>query len=543
MTAAGVTRTFLTSKAPFRDGRGNVIGLVGISRDISDRKRSEQRIAEQAALIDQARDAIYERDMDDRITFWSKGAERIYGWSAEEALGRLADELLAADTAKVPPSQSHRSVRETGVWQGETQRTAKDGTFLVLDGRMTLVRDANGQPRSILSIDTDITARKKIEQQLLRSQRMESIGTLAGGIAHDLNNVLAPIIMALDLMKSRFPDSASQDLLSVISSSAHRGAEMVRQVLSFARGVEGRRVAVDMGRLIRDIEKVATDTFFKHNHVRTRIPHDLWPVNGDPTQLHQVLMNLSVNARDAMPDGGTLTLSAANIHLDSFHSEKTGEAMAGPYVAIHVEDSGTGMTGDVVEKIFDPFFTTKEVGKGTGLGLSTSLAIVKSHGGFMQCYSEPGKGTKITVYLPALTDVSPVSPVRKAVTMPRGDDELILVVDDESSVRQITQRTLEAYGYRVLLAADGAEAVASFAAHLKDIAVVLTDMTMPVMDGAATIQILRRMDPHVKIIAASGLSAGGQDAKVRSLGVKCFLPKPYTGETLLGALHQVLAGD
>jgi CheY-like chemotaxis protein len=274
--------------------------------------------------------------------------------------------------------------------------------------------------------------------------------------------------------------------------------------------------------------------------VRSKIPHDLWTVTGDPTQLHQVLLNLSVNARDAMPNGGTLTFSAESLTLDGHYAGMNLEAKAGPYVLLQVEDSGTGMPPAVMEKIFDPFFTTKEVGKGTGLGLSTSLAIVKSHGGFMRAYSEMGKGTTFRVYLPAQTESSAAAEAEIATELPRGHGELILVVDDEPSVRLITQQTLQAFGYRVVLASDGAEAVAIYARQSSEIAAVLTDMMMPVMDGPATIQVLHKLNPRVRIIAASGLSSNDPAAHLASLGVKNFLPKPYTAETLLKALQEVL---
>ena len=280
----------------------------------------------------------------------------------------------------------------------------------------------------------------------------------------------------------------------------------------------------------------------KNITVSSYLPPDLWTVRGDPTQLHQVLLNLCVNARDAMPDGGQLTLTAENRVLDEHYAGLNREAHAGPHVFLQIEDSGTGITSAVLDKIFDPFFTTKEIGKGTGLGLSTSLAIVKSHGGFIQVYSELGKGTKFKVYLPAETDPSGEPVAEAAVELPRGKGELILVVDDEDSVRQITKQTLEAFGYRVILANDGSEAVATYAQRGSEIDAIVTDMMMPVMDGPSAIRVIRSMNPAARIIAASVLSANGHVAQAAALGVKHFLPKPYTAETLLKALREVLTG-
>lgn len=505
-----------------------------------ERQRADTQVREQVALLDKARDAIIVRDLDHVITYWNKSAERLFGWTAEDARGRTLGELLEIDPAKL--AEADRMVREFDEWNGEIQERSKAGVSLTLDCRWTLVRDAAGEATSILSIDTDITERKRLEQQFLRAQRMESIGTLAGGIAHDLNNSLGPIIMALDLLKMKFDDPGSQELLDIISSSAKRGANMVRQVLSFARGVSGERMEVQVAHLIKDIEKITNETFLKHIQVRSGVAPGLWVVLGDPTQLHQVLMNLCVNARDAMPHGGVLTISAENLTLDDHYAGLNPDAHAGPYLYISVEDTGIGMSPEIMERIFDPFFTTKELGHGTGLGLSTSLAIIKSHGGFIRVNSEVGKGTTFEIYLPAQTEavVSETAPV--AVELPRGNGELILVVDDEASVRQITRQTLEAFGYRVVLASDGAEAVATYASRGAEIAVVLTDMMMPVMDGPATIKVLRIMNPNLPIIAASGLTKG-QAVPIPNLGVKHFLSKPFTAEILLKALHQILKNE
>ncbi len=513
--------------------------FVVVFDNVTERKRADLKIAEQAGLLDQARDAIFVRDLEHRITYWSQGAERVFGWTPEEACGRLADELLGPDGHAFHAASE--AVRVTGAWSGELNKVTKAGAAVVVESRWTLVRDADGQPTGILGIDTDITERKKLEVQFLRAQRMESIGTLAGGIAHDLNNVFAPIVMSLEMLKADAVDPAAIELIDVIASSAQRGAAMVKQVLQFARGVEGLRVAVEVKQLLRDVERIIRDTFPKNIQLRVVAPGELNPVLGDPTQLHQVLMNLCVNARDAMPIGGVMVLSAENVTIDEHYAALDTEAQAGEYVLLQVEDDGTGMPVEMIAKIFDPFFTTKEVGKGTGLGLSTSLAIVKSHGGFLRVYSELGKGSKFKLYFPAHVGPVPEAAVQAPVLLPRGNGELILVVDDEPAVREITRQTLETFGYRVLVAADGAEAVAIFAGRKEEIAGVLTDMMMPVMDGPATIAVLRRLQPDVRIIAASGLNADSHVAYTVRLGVKHFLPKPYTAQTLLTALRDTLA--
>jgi len=520
-----------------RNPEGRPIRMIGGMSDITGRKRAEEQITQQAALIDEARDAIHLSNLDHSITFWSRGAERIFGWTAAEAMGSRKSELLQVDLERF--QMADRLVRETGAWNGEIQMASKDGHRLLIDCRWTLLRDSKGQPRSILAIDTDVTERRKLEQQFLRAQRMESIGTLAGGIAHDLNNVLAPILMSIELLRMDLGSEERQEILDTIETSARRGADMVSQVLSFARGVEGRRLVLQARHLVRDVAKIVSETFPKNIEVHIQIPSDLHPVTGDPTQIHQVLINLCVNARDAMPRGGVLTLTASNLLVDEQYAGLSSEATPGPYVLIEVADTGTGILPQIQEKIFDPFFTTKELGKGTGLGLSTSLAIVRSHGGFIRVESEVGNGSRVTVCLPATTaQVAVDEPAVPA--LPRGAGELVLVVDDEASVRQITRQTLEAFGYRVLTANDGAEAVALYAARKDEIAVVLTDMMMPIMDGPASIQVMLRINPAARIIGASGLNADGPASRASSVGIRHFLPKPYNAETLLKTMQEIL---
>ena len=403
------------------------------------------------------------------------------------------------------------------------------------------MRSDDDQPQAILAINTDITEKKKLEQQFLRSQRMESIGTLAGGIAHDLNNVLAPITMGIDLLSMSTADPESLKTLATMADSAQRATDMIGQVLSYARGMDGQRIQVAAKTLIRDIEKIIRETFPRNIQIETLVSPELWTLTGDPTQLHQVLLNLCVNARDALPHGGRLTLRAENVHLDDHYAAMNMEAKTGDYLTIEVEDNGTGIPAAIVDKIFDPFFTTKPPGKGTGLGLSTTLAIVKSHGGFIRVYSEPEKGSRFRVYLPARAQTSQTNSPFLPATPSKGHGETILVVDDEAAIRNVMQQTLEAYGYRVLLAADGSEAVALYAEHRAEISVVLTDMMMPVMDGGATIQALSKINPQVRIIAASGIGTHSNIVATPGGTVKCFLPKPYTAERLLNALREVLA--
>jgi PAS domain S-box-containing protein len=540
LTKGGEYRWFRASAQAEWDANGRPLRMVGSTVDIHVRRLAEAKVREQAELLDKAQDAIIVRDLEHHIRYWNKSAERLYGWPAAEAVGRSVEELLCHDPAQFRAATA--ATLERGEWVGELKQYNQAGQPLTVEGRWTLVRDGQGQPKSILAINTDISARKRIEQQLLRTQRMESLGTLAGGIAHDLNNVLAPIMVSLELLRLDERDPERLTLLSSLEDSARRGAELVRQVLSFARGIEGERVLTNLHHLALELRQIIRETFPKNLEVRLESAPDLWMIAADPTQMHQIMMNLCVNARDAMPQGGRLTLALDNLMVDEVYAGMNPDAKPGPYVRITVEDTGSGIPTRIQERIFEPFFTTKEFGKGTGLGLATVLTIVRSHGGFINLYSEPGKGAKFKVYLPAgAAPESGERPAAEPARLPRGQGELVLVVDDEEGIRGATQKTLERFGYRVLLAAHGAEAVALYAERGAEIAAVLTDMAMPVMDGPATILALKAMNPAVKIIGSSGHASQGGVAKAVGAGVQHFVPKPYTAETLLKVLADVLA--
>lgn len=512
--------------------------IIVVVRDVTAKRKADEQMREQAVLLDRAQDAIMVRSLDHVVQYWNQGAERIYGWSREEAIGKSARELLYEDHTIC--DAAFAELMEKREFNGELTQVTKDKRSIVVQVRWTVVFDEMGRPKSVLAINSDITERKKLEQQFLRAQRLESIGTLAGGIAHDLNNVLTPIMLAIEVLKMGQLSEDQKELIETIALSARRGAGMVKQVLSFARGVEGNPAPMQVTHLLADIEKIIRDTFPKNISLVINIPKDLWSIRGDKTQLHQVILNIAVNARDAMDDGGELLLAAENHTVDAQYAAMYPGVLPGKFVGIRIEDSGEGMSPEVLEKIFEPFFTTKEQGKGTGLGLSTSIGIVKGHGGFIRAYSEPGKGTRFHIYLPALLSSQDAVAEKAEQALPRGEGEWILVVDDEAPVRNVTRQTLEAFGYRVKTAADGAEAIAVYAAAKNDIRLMLTDMMMPVLDGLGTIQVIRKMDPNLPIIAASGLEANGKTARLAGEGVKFFLSKPYSADVLLKTIRQAL---
>lgn len=506
------------------------------------RRLAEARVREQAALLDLAPNAILVRDLDDRVRFWSKGAERTYGWPAEEAEGRDVRSLWP----KLPEAafaEAKAGALETGEWGGELTLATRDGRPLVVDSRWTRLRDEEGRPRSVLVIDTDVTEKKAIDAQLLRAQRLDSLGTLAGGIAHDLNNVLSPILLAVDLLKKKLSgDAKGLNTLANVEASARRGADLVRQILGFARGVQGERATLQPRKLIDDLEKFLAATFPKDIERRIDAGPDLWGVVGDATQLHQVLLNLCVNARDAMPGGGVLEIAAGNVTFDPSYARTHLDARAGPYVGVTVSDTGSGIPPGILDRIFEPFFTTKEEGQGTGLGLSTSLAIVKSHRGFISTDSEVGKGSAFTLYLPASPGSESSKAEEPSLEPAGGRGERVLVVDDEPAILEVTRETLEAGGYRVLTAGGGAEAVDLYAQHGRDVAAVITDLSMPGMSGYATIRALRTLDPQVRVITTSGLGEEGVAPPLVE-GVRAFLRKPASAARMLATLRAVLDGQ
>jgi PAS domain S-box-containing protein len=636
-----------------------------LKHEMAERRMLEGKFREQASLLDKAQDAILAHDLENRITYWNKGAERLYGWSAQEVAGCSVAQLLYQDAEAF--YRASEQVVQTGEWVGELHQVGRDGRNLVIVGHWTLVRDAEGKPKSVLAINTDITGRKKtdealkmqgrvlesmaegvtvcdeaglivfsndscntmfgydggdlngqhfstirnlpheegrqamdelfsflrdkgawmgemgcrkkdgtsfitrsrisvleidgvksfvavveditekknMEAQFLRSQRMESVGRLSSGIAHDMNNILTPIFISSFMLRRQLPPEDFEKMLGNIETNAQRGADLIKQLLTVNCDIGGHRHVVQTSQLASDMMKIMSGTFPKNITLSARTPEDVWPVIGDPTQLHQVLLNLCVNARDAMPMGGVLSLTTENTRLDENFAAMNVDAMAGPYVVLRVTDTGEGISASVIDKIFDPFFTTKETGKGTGLGLSTVMGIVKSHQGFVNLRSRITEGSTFEIFLPAAPDAVAASIPAPAMQAPRGQGEMILVVDDEVVIREVVQKTLQAHGYRVITAGDGTEAIAQFSQHQGEIKAVLTDIMMPFMDGVTLSRTLKKIDPNIQIIATSGMGSakGRQDktAALHSLQINTFLNKPYSANEILTAIGDLLS--
>ena len=510
-----------------------------LQQEMTARKQVEESHTRLATAVEQAAEAVMITDANATILYVNPAFETTSGYTREEAIGQNP-RILKSGKQDAEFYRRMWAVLTAGdVWSGHMINKRKDGTLYEEDSTISPVRDAAGQIVNFVAVKRDVTEQNKLESQMLRAQRLESIGTLAGGVAHDLNNALAPILMAVELLRMKYPDGTK--LIDTVESSARRGADMVKQLLTFAKGVEGERILVQPKHLLKEMQGIIKGTFPKNIQLRTDHAQNLQLILGDATQLHQVLLNLCVNARDAMPHGGTLTLEAENVEIDATFASAVPEAKPGHYVVWRVKDTGTGISPEIQERIFEPFFSTKGPDKGTGLGLSTLIGIVKSHGGFIQVYSKPGKGTSFTVYLPASEANAPaLALVEQADKGFRGNGEKILVVDDEPNVRQITRDVLTELNFKVLVAADGTQALIQVADHRADLCAVITDLRMPHMDGLTFVRVLRSMLPEAGIIVASGRLDEVEADDFKALDVNTLLNKPFNREKLVEALKEVL---
>lgn len=518
--------------------RNNCPIILLAGRDVTERKEAEELLRERASLLEKARDAICVMDLQFKITHWNASAERIFGYTTEAAAGCSLRELLfRRDTGRFDTVFALTLAQ--GEWQGEFRLAREDGRELVVESSWTLVTDDEGKAQSILCIVTDVTNRKQLEQELQRGQRIESLGMLAGGIAHDLNNILSPILMSIGLLRHLTKGAESKTVLDTLESSATHGSELVRQILLFARGSEGQRTEVQMGEFLDGLKGFLRAALRRGIDLSVDYDGGVWPISADATQLKQVLLNLCVNARDAMPNGGGVHITATNIivHPGAQHGFH-GEIAAGPYVRLSVTDTGTGIPPEILEKIFDPFFTTKELGKGTGLGLSTIAGIVQSHGGAIQIESTPGQGTTFHICLPAMLTPEQRTGDTSPASLPEGNGELILVIDDDGGIRLVTEKILASYGYEVVTAKDGKSGLAEFHRQRDRIQLVICDQMMPGMSGSVVLTQIRQEAPAVKLIAMSGLVE-----ELKIAGAKddiTILQKPVQMETLLRAVRHAL---
>lgn len=520
-----------------QDASGRPVRATGTQRDITARKIAQDRVREQAALLDQTRELIIAANVDGRVRLSNQSAAAFFDAPGTDLAGRPLYELLGDAEPPLGQAWLDALVRE-GKWEGELRFAPGLHQDKVLDCRCSVIRREDGSVGSLLFAATDVTDKRMLESRFLRSQRMESIGAIATGVAHDLNNIFLPISLAANMLRTSQDPAQRSSLHEMIDTSAQRGADVVNQLLTFGRGLDGRRAELQVGLIVQEIRRIVMETFPKNITADCRIASDLWTINADPTQMHQVLLNLCVNARDAMSSGGTLSLVAENVLFDEYYAAMNPEAEQGPYIVLQVGDTGCGISPENLEKIFDPFFTTKAPGSGTGLGLSTAHGIIKSFGGFIQVRSRLGQGSVFKVYLPAIP--SPVGEVDEtALDAPTlGNGELILVVDDEDAVRQSVKHLLEGNGYRCITAMDGRQGLVCYVQGKERIAAIITDIMMPTMDGAELIRAVRRIDQEVPILAMSGLPE--KESASMDGAASSFLGKPFVSEQLLREVHRLL---
>lgn len=523
--------------------------LAAIERAL--RERDERRSREEAeaalhrreeafrSLIENALDVISVINRDGCFTYNSPSIQRVLGYQPETLAATSAfalihpDDLEAAHAAFLRALNSpderitaeFRVLHQNGSWRN-----------LELIGKSLL---PGTELEGIVINSRDVTEKRQTEAQLLRAQRMECLGVLAGGVAHDLNNILSPILMGSELLKEFVTDPDGLSVIETIQASSQRGSDIVKQVLSFARGVKGDPSMLDLKPLVFEVVKLLRDTFPKGLQFQVHLPDGLHQVVFNPTELHQVLMNLCVNARDAMGQEGLLQIQAANVDFNAIKPQHRGEAQPGNYVRLTVADTGTGIPQDILARIFEPFFTTKEEGKGTGLGLSTVLSITKRNGSFIEVETTVGEGTRFHIYLGAAEAAVPGAAVEAFATY-EGRGEQILLVDDESAILEMARVVLENSNYRVAVASEGVQALRTVLANPADWKLIITDASMPIMDGPTLVKELHRISHHIPIICTTGQGSSAQRARVNAAGVDVILNKPYTAHQLLGAVSTIL---
>lgn len=510
-----------------------------LRQQVQERQHFQERLilAQQAAKM-----GTFEWDLKAGAVIWSRELESLYGVTPGAFDGNYDAwiQTLHPDDRSAIELALQQAVTDQKPLDAEFRIIRRDGAVRWISVKSNVFCDANSQPQRIVGIHMDLTEKKDLEAQFLRAQRLESLGTLASGIAHDLNNILTPILGIAQLLPLRFPELPQPifPLLDALESSARRGSDLIKQILSFARGVEGKHISLQLSHVLREIHLIINQTLPKSIEISLSLDPDLWMITGDVTQLHQVLMNLCVNARDAMAEGGSLCIAADNIEFDETTAHDFLEAHPGYYVRITVADTGKGMAPEILARIFDPFFTTKDIGKGTGLGLSAVMGIVKSHGGFVDVKSEVNQGSQFAIYLPA-SRVDAIAP-NPNPNMLSGRQETILVVDDEEAIRAVFTTILEIHQYQVMTAANGAEALEIYQNQWRSIDVVLIDMMMPGMDGTTLMPLLQRINPEVRAIAISGVDTQSTIDLTQSLGFCAFLSKPFDTPQLLKALRHNL---
>ncbi len=526
------------SSSVVRNERGDVIAMVGVARDISERRQAEEELRLFRQLVDHSNDAF-------EVIEPETGRFLDVNQKACTDLGYTRDELLRMTVFDIDPALDREQFIGATATSGESippvvesLHRRKDGSTFPVEVSLSAVKLEHTY---FVAITRDITERKALEEQYRRTQRMDMLGTLASGIAHDLNNVLTPITLAIEMLQRKYgSDEKTARLLSTLELMVNRGSGVVKQILALARGAESRLERLDPVNVVEDVRRMMEQTFPKNISHAATVEKGTGLLLGDRTQVYQILVNLCINARDAMQDGGKLSLSARNAAVDEQYAGMTRGAKAGKYILFEVRDTGTGFMKEDMGKSFDPFFTITEAGKGAGLGLAIAHGLVESHGGFIEVDSEVHKGTVFRVYLPAAATGEQIPQPVPEPTPGLGHGELILIADDEMAIREITKSTLEAYGYKVLVASDGSEAVSLYAGQRDEISLVVTDMAMPIMDGSATVSALRKINPEVRVIVATGYMDSSDTLRISGTA-NAILKKPYSAAGLMRVITEVLS--
>jgi two-component system cell cycle sensor histidine kinase/response regulator CckA len=551
-TSNGISRSYLATKGPYRSAQGEIVGLLGISRDITDRKRAEEEMRQSQQKLrihfDHTPLGVVEWDLKFRVTNWNPAAERMFGYSRDEAIGQqgqfivpgpfreLVDQvwldLLHPKLGAQAPSR-YRFAHNDNI--------TKDGRLISCEWYNTPLVDEAGRVLGVASLVQDVTERVALEDRLRQSQKMEAVGRLAGGIAHDFNNLLTVILGYSQILAdgvsagSQLADSTTQ-----IKSAAERAAGITRQLLAFSRKQVLSPRVINLNDIMLSLDSLLRRLIGEDIEVLTVPANDLGAVRADSGQIEQVIMNLALNARDAMPRGGKLTLETSNVSLDASYARDHLPVEAGRYVMLAVSDSGEGMSEETQSRIFEPFYTTKEVGKGTGLGLSMVYGIVKQSGGYIGVYSEPQRGTTFKIYLPRNDQPAETNMVEKRPASVQRGTETILLVEDDPQLRQLSSTVLAHCGYNVLVAASPEEGLAICQANHRDIRLLITDVVMPRMNGRQLAEQIVQVCPKVRVLYISGYTNNA----IVHYGVLdpglWFLPKPFSLSALVAKVREVL---
>jgi len=499
-----------------------------------------KKLQTKALFLDITPDIYLIADTKWKIVYWNSSFANIVGQETIDKIDNLSVQNIFI-SAGIKFEEIAKTVFEKGEWSGEINILKADFTEIPTKSHFVLMCDSSGKPESVLITSQDISEVKNLKKQIERAAKMESIGALTSGVAHDINNVLSPIVLAVSMLKDDVKDPENLKRLSVIENNCKRASDILRNLLAYAKAMPGHKYAVNPKHIIREVVSMIETTFPKNITIRSNVPRDLWVIHADPTQLHQVILNLAINARDAMPDGGILEIRAKNIVVDKAMHNAEPQAELGNYVVISVSDTGVGIPPEIIDKIFEPFFTTKPKDVGTGLGLSTARGIVEEHGGFIRVKSVVGKGSTFDVWLPARPEVKEFVP-EKTKPVYYGNGETVLVIDDEISILEALKTILEKHRYNVITAKNGIEAVGVLANKRSLIKVALCDIDMPQMDGISIMKALQIYEPSLPIIVMSGLIPPNLSEKIKTVKYYTKINKPFTKEEILEIIYKAIHG-